>query len=168
MYINKSTFNDILVSDDDVLNYFKNNKNKYDVSEQIKASHILLNTSEEAQKMIVKLSNGASFSNLAELYSTGPSSSIGGDLGFFGKGAMVPEFEAAAFALEEIGDYTTEAVETQFGFHVILLVDTKKAETIEFEDVEDEIREQLESEKESFVIKSFIESERNKIVIELN
>jgi peptidyl-prolyl cis-trans isomerase C len=68
--------------------------------------------------VIAELDKGADFAELAKSKSTGPSGPRGGDLGFFGKGRMVPAFEAAAFALDK-GAYTKEPVQSQFGWHVI-------------------------------------------------
>ena len=81
------------------------------------ARHILVDTKEEAEKIIDDLKGGASFEELAK-QSKDPSGQNGGDLGFFGEGQMVPEFEKAAFALEP-GQFTQEPVQTQFGWHVI-------------------------------------------------
>jgi peptidyl-prolyl cis-trans isomerase C len=86
--------------------------------EEISARHILVEAEEEAKALITELDAGKDFAELAKEKSTGPSAGNGGDLGYFTKGRMVPEFEAAAFALEK-GQYGKEPVKTQFGWHVI-------------------------------------------------
>jgi peptidyl-prolyl cis-trans isomerase C len=86
--------------------------------EEISARHILLETEEEAKALITELDAGKDFAELAKEKSTGPSAGNGGDLGYLTKGRMVPEFEAAAFALTP-GQYGKEPVKTQFGWHVI-------------------------------------------------
>jgi peptidyl-prolyl cis-trans isomerase C len=86
--------------------------------EQVTAAHILVATENEAKAIISSLKNGADFSELAKNKSTGPSGPNGGSLGTFGRGQMVPAFENAAFTLE-IGKFTTQPVQTQFGWHVI-------------------------------------------------
>lgn len=73
---------------------------------------------EHCKELIQKIKDGGSFAELASKFSKCPSSRNGGDLGFFGKGMMVPEFERAAFALE-VGQITEKPVKTQFGFHII-------------------------------------------------
>src|SRR5690606_26426323 len=84
---------------------------------EVHARHILVKTKEEAEKIIGELNKGADFEKLAAEHTTDPSGkSSGGDLGYFGPGQMVPEFEKAAFALG-VGEYTKEPVETQFGWH---------------------------------------------------
>ncbi len=91
---------------------------------EISARHILVKTEDEAKAIIVELDGGADFVELAKTKSTGPSGPNGGDLGYFGAGRMVPEFEKAAFALEK-GGYTKEPVKTQFGFHIIKVEDMR-------------------------------------------
>ncbi len=90
---------------------------------QVWARHILVADEAIAQVIIDKLKAGEDFAKLAQESSTDTGSAAnGGDLGWFGKGAMVPEFEAAAFALEKTGDYTTTPVKSQFGYHIIQLI----------------------------------------------
>lgn len=90
---------------------------------QVKASHILVKTESEARKILGELKKGANFAKLAKQFSECPSKKKGGDLGWFGRGKMVREFEKAAFSLKkgEISDI----VKTQFGYHIIKLTDTK-------------------------------------------
>ncbi len=93
------------------------------VEEQVWARHILVATEPEALGIIERLKNGEDFATLAKELSTDTGSGAnGGDLGWFGKGAMVPEFETAAFALKNPGEYTTTPVQSQYGFHVIQLI----------------------------------------------
>lgn len=89
--------------------------------EQVTASHILLETEEEARSVIAALNDGADFAALAKEKSTGPSGPNGGALGAFGRGQMVPAFESAAFEMME-GSYSADPVQTQFGWHVIKVV----------------------------------------------
>jgi peptidyl-prolyl cis-trans isomerase C len=108
-------------------------------NEQIKARHILVETEDKAKGVIADLKKGGDFAALARERSTGPSASDGGKLGFFGRGQMVPAFEAAAFKLKK-GAFTEIPVKTQFGWHVILVEDRKKSEAPSFEDVEKYLR----------------------------
>ena len=95
--------------------------------EEIKASHILLADEQAAISAIQKLRNGQDFAELAREISTGPSGPNGGDLGYFGRGAMVPVFEMAAFNLE-VGSFTTSPVQSQFGWHVVKVFDKRISE----------------------------------------
>jgi parvulin-like peptidyl-prolyl isomerase len=89
---------------------------------QVWARHILVADEAAANSVIERLKKGEDFAALAKELSSDGSASNGGDLGWFGAGAMVPEFEAAAFALEKPGDYTTTPVKSQFGYHIIQLI----------------------------------------------
>ena len=84
---------------------------------QIRVSHILVKTKPEADEIIQDLAHGTPFAKLAEMHSLCPSRKKGGDLGTFGRGQMVREFEKAAFALEK--NQTSESIKTEFGWHVI-------------------------------------------------
>ena len=88
---------------------------------KIRASHILVETEEEAKKLKAEIDNGADFGELAKKYSKCPSGQNGGYLRYFGKGMMVKPFEDTAFALKK-GE-VSEPVETQFGWHLIYLTD---------------------------------------------
>ncbi len=144
-------------------NYFQSNalnaiteedmKKRYDievktipVKPEVRARHILVETEEEAKAIIVELDGGADFVELAQTKSTGPSGPQGGDLGYFGRGQMVPEFEAAAFELEK-GTYTKEPVKSQFGYHIIYKEDQRDSEPPTFEQVQGQIRQALAREK---------------------
>lgn len=106
---------------------------------EVHARHILLKTADDAVAVIKMLDGGADFAEVAKQKSTGPSAPQGGDLGFFGAGQMVPEFEVAAFALKD-GAYSKEPVHTQFGFHVIKVEERRSATPPSFEESKDELR----------------------------
>lgn len=91
------------------------------MSDEVRASHILVNTKEEALELKDKINSPEDFARYAAEYSNCPSGAEGGDLGFFGKGMMVKPFEDAAFSLP-VG-VVSEPVETQFGWHLILVTD---------------------------------------------
>lgn len=105
------------------------------------ASHILVETEGEAQSLIDELEGGADFATLAREHSTGPSGPNGGQLGWFNAGMMVPSFEEAVFDLE-VGE-VSGPVETQFGWHVIILNDTRDQAAPALEEVRDQLVEGL-------------------------
>ncbi|WP_274630252.1 peptidylprolyl isomerase [Arvimicrobium flavum] len=114
---------------------------------EVKARHILVKTKEEADAIVKQLDGGAKFEDIAKEKSTDPGSGAqGGDLGYFGQGQMVPEFEKAAFALE-VGSYTKEPVQSQFGFHIILVEDKRAKQPPAFEQVKEQFRGALVREK---------------------
>ncbi|MDE0523766.1 MAG: peptidylprolyl isomerase [Boseongicola sp.] len=101
------------------------------------ASHILVTTEEEAQALAADLEGGADFATLAKERSTGPSGPTGGELGWFARGAMVPPFDAAVAALE-VGAIS-DPVQTQFGWHVIKLNDTRIRDVPTIAEVQEEL-----------------------------
>lgn len=109
--------------------------------QEYNASHILVDTEEEAQAIAEELSAGGDFAAVARESSTGPSGPNGGQLGWFGAGAMVPEFEAAVIALEP--GAVSAPVQTQFGWHVIKLNEVRVQEAPALEDVRDELEMQI-------------------------
>lgn len=113
---------------------------------EVRARHILVKTEDEAKAIIKKLEGGAKFEDLAKESSTDGSAAQGGDLGYFGEGMMVPEFEKAAFALE-VGGYTKEPVKSQFGYHIIKLEDKRQQQPPAFEEVKEQVRSILIREK---------------------
>lgn len=108
---------------------------------QVHARHILLESEEDAQAIIAELDDGADFEELAKEKSTGPSGPNGGDLGFFNRGDMVAPFADAAFAMDA-GTYSSEPVQTQFGWHVIKVEEVKEGTQPSI----DEVRQQLVAE----------------------
>lgn len=108
------------------------------------AAHILVETEEEAAALVAELAEGGEFGTLARTHSTGPSGPNGGDLGWFSEGMMVPPFEAAVLALE-VGE-VSDPVETQFGWHVIVLNDTRQTTAPELEAVRGEVEMQVQQE----------------------
>ena len=129
--------------------------------EEVKARHILLNDEGKAIKLIKSLKDGAEFSGTAAKHSTGPSASSGGDLGWFTRGQMVPEFSEAAFKLKP-GQIVDKPVKTQFGWHIILVEDRKKAAPPSF----DEAQGQLASKLSQTLLAGLLEKLRGNAEIE--
>lgn len=121
-------------------------RDKYEAAspgKEYHASHILVETEDEAKTIVTDLKDGANFAGLAKEKSTGPSGPSGGDLGWFGPGAMVPTFEQAVVDLSK-GDIS-DPVQTQFGWHVITLHDTRLTEAPKLKDVRDQIVTELQT-----------------------
>ena len=112
-------------------------------SQQYKARHILVETQGAASDLIAQLNNGGNFEELAKTHSTGPSGPSGGDLGWFSPNQMVKPFSDAVMGLED-GAYSTEPVQTSFGWHVILREDSRQNEPPTLESVRDNIRQRVE------------------------
>ncbi|MCC0031049.1 MAG: peptidylprolyl isomerase [Brucellaceae bacterium] len=105
---------------------------------EVRARHILVKTEDEAKAIIKELNDGADFAKLADEKSQDKGGS-GGDLGYFGPGQMVPEFEKAAFALD-VGAITQEPVQSQFGYHIIKVEDKRLQQPPPYEEVKDQMR----------------------------
>ncbi|WP_193368554.1 peptidylprolyl isomerase [Pelagibius marinus] len=113
--------------------------------QEIRARHILVESEETAEEVIARLNQGEVFISLAKELSTGASAARGGDLGYFHPSRMAPAFAAAALALEP-GEYTAAPVRTEFGWHVILLVDRRADNIPSFLDMQDKLREEARKE----------------------
>ena len=133
---------DAYITEDRLRTAYEQYKQDNPPQEQVKASHILVEDKELAQKLITQLGEGAEFAELASEHSTGPSGKQGGDLGFFGKGEMVEPFSKAAFGLD-VGEVVDEPVETQFGWHVIKVTDKRTQEPKSFEEMKEQLRQQV-------------------------
>lgn len=111
--------------------------------EEVHARHILVNDEATAKKIIAELDKGGDFAALSKQYSTDPGAAKqGGDLGWFKQDEMVPEFATAAFALQP-GQVSQTPVHTQFGWHVIQVLEKRKAPPPSFEQVKDELRQKM-------------------------
>jgi peptidyl-prolyl cis-trans isomerase C len=112
-------------------------------AEEVHAKHILVDSEADAKKIIADLKGGADFAALAKQHSKDPSAAQqGGDLGFFKKDEMVPEFADAAFAMQP-GQVSETPVHSQFGWHVILLVERRPAPAPSFDKARDELRQKM-------------------------
>ncbi|TNE34694.1 MAG: peptidylprolyl isomerase [Alphaproteobacteria bacterium] len=131
-----------LVTDDKIKTEYDKFAADFKSQEEVHARHILLKTEKEANDMIKLLDEGKDFQDLAKQYSTGPSAKSGGDLGYFTKDRMVPEFADAAFAMNK-GEYSKKPIKTQFGWHVIKVEDKRETKAPSFEEKKAEIQNKL-------------------------
>lgn len=127
------------VSEDEIKARYEKDVAGYVAPEEVHARHILVKTEDEANAILKQLADGGDFQAIAKEKSEDPGSKVnGGDLGFFAKGQMVPEFEAEAFALKP-GETSTKPVKTQFGYHIIK-TEEKRAQPVP---TLDQVREQV-------------------------
>ncbi|MDA3732780.1 peptidylprolyl isomerase [Niameybacter massiliensis] len=139
----------VTVSDEEALEYFNNNKDTFRSAATARAKHILVDSKEKAEEILAEINAGLAFEDAAQKYSSCPSSERGGDLGEFGRGQMVPEFENAVFTMK--ADEVSEPVQTQFGYHLIKLVSINNGEEAEFEKVKDQVQQFVMSVKHNDV-----------------
>ena len=143
------------ISDADLQKFYDQNKEKFKTGDQVRASHILLKTEKEAQDVLAQLKAGGKFEDLAKKYSVDPAGAKGGDLGWFGKGSMIPEFEKVAFSLKE-GE-TSGIVKTKFGYHIIKLTGKRAAGILPLAEVKDQIKAAILPEKQQEIFKKMRE-----------
>jgi peptidyl-prolyl cis-trans isomerase C len=124
-------------------------KSRYDVwikdhpgQEEVHARHILVGNEDEAKAIIAQLDKGEDFATLAKAHSTDPGAASGGDLGYFGRDDMVPEFAEAAFSIP-IGQYGKTPVHTKFGWHVIKVEDRRMGKPPSFDEARPELRQEI-------------------------
>ncbi|MFD1738111.1 peptidylprolyl isomerase [Bacillus salitolerans] len=136
----------ISITDEDITTYFNENKDLFREEEQVKASHILVENESLANELREKIMAGEEFAEIAREYSTDSSNADqGGDLGYFAKGVMAPEFEEVAFSLHV--DELSQPVETEYGFHLIKVDDKLEAKEASLEEHKDDIKETLYNQK---------------------
>lgn len=131
----------ISVTEDEIKKYYDDHKEHFKTSEKVKASHILVKEEEDADRILKEINDGLSFEEAASKYSMCPSKEKGGNLGEFGRGSMVPEFEEVAFSIEP--GKISEPVKTQFGYHLIKVEDKEEGRISDFEEVENQVNKQL-------------------------
>ncbi|RJQ43481.1 MAG: peptidylprolyl isomerase [Nitrospiraceae bacterium] len=152
------------VDEAEVKDFYDKNADKFTIGTKVRASHILIDTEDQAKKISDRIKKGENFSKLAESLSNDKgSASKGGDLGFFGRGQMVPEFEQAVLSLKP-GE-VSEPVKTRFGYHIIKLTDIQKGEVATFEQSREAIKRQLLAEKQKQLVDSYIEGLNKKAEI---
>ncbi len=135
---------------------------KVQTGDEYKARHILVKDKETAEKLIDELDKGADFSELAKQNSTGPSGKNGGDLGWFAPKSMVKPFSDAVIGMEK-GSYTKEPVKTQFGWHIILLEDSRQPSPPPFE----QVKPQLEMMTRNQRVQDYIQSLRSNADVQI-
>jgi len=144
------------ITDEQIAQYFESNKDGLGTPEQVKASHILVATEELANEVKGKLTAGEDFTALAAQYSTDESTKgQGGELGFFGRGQMVKEFEDAAFSLPV--NQVSDPVKTDYGYHIIKVEEKQEAKAASLEESKDQIKEALLEQKMSQEFDSWLQ-----------
>ena len=161
-FLDKKVFSGVTATEEEFTQYFQQNVPAK--QEQVKASHILVKTREEAEEVIRKIQAGAGFEELARNLSIDPSAKINnGSLGYFGKGVMVQEFESAAFSLD-VGEIS-DPVQTQFGFHIIKV--EEKRDEIRLDDVRSEVEMNVIRGKQEQALQGFLEQMRERADIKI-
>jgi peptidyl-prolyl cis-trans isomerase C len=177
-WLHKNVISKLKVNNDEIRDFYNKNEHRFKIPEQVHALHILIKIDKKssnkdkkkAKKLLLsikkKLKAGENFAALAKKHSEGPSAPKGGDLGFFSAGQMVKPFEVAAFKLK--AGKVSDVVETQFGYHIIKMVEKKLASKVEQKDVAKRISQHLMKIKSEAALKETISKLMLKAKIEKN
>lgn len=160
----KAASQEIEVTEEEVQAKYEEMKNK---KPEIRASHILVTDEATAKEIQAKLQAGEAFEDLAKEYGTDGTAAQGGDLGFFGEGQMVPDFEKAAFALE-VGEIS-DIVKTDFGYHLIKLTEKKENEVGSLEEMKAEIEQEIRLTKlDAATVEAALSNEMDEAKVKVN
>ena len=154
------------ITEEEIVKYYNEHKEHFQTPESVRASHILVKEEDEANDIINEINEGLSFEEAAKKYSMCPSKEAGGDLGEFTRGKMVPEFEEAAFSIEE--GKLSEPVKTQFGYHIIKVQSKKEAGISTLEEAKDQIIHQVTALKQQEKYLNKTEDLRDKYEVKIN
>ncbi|HEB72270.1 MAG TPA: hypothetical protein ENI77_06570 [Nitrospirae bacterium] len=155
----------IKVGEKEIKQFYKKNSDQFKWPERVRAMQIMVEDETTAERVRKKLTGGADFGKIAKRYSQSPDSMVGGDLGFFGRGQMPPEFEAAVFDLKE-GEISS-VIESIYGFHLFKVVKKEKPRGMKYKEARDRINQLLLERKREKEFKSWIKqlTENNTISI---
>ena len=165
--INTEVANKAEVTDSEIEEHYNENQNNYMELAKMKASHILVDSEVIAIKVLHDLKNGVDFAELAKEYSLDiPTKDKGGELQYFAKGQLFPEFEQACEKLE-IGE-VSEAVKTGLGYHIIKVLDKKEAKAKTLEEVKDTIKNELVSSKQTLLYENLLQDLKKNQPVSIN
>ncbi|MGL1891091.1 MAG: peptidylprolyl isomerase [Spirochaetaceae bacterium] len=165
-FIEGEFYSKITIEEDQVKTFYTENEPRFTKPSEVKASHILVKEEDKINELNTKIKAGESFEELAKENSECPSGQNGGDLGFFGKGKMVPEFETTAFAMG-VGE-VSDPFKTDFGFHILKVTDKTEGGQQTFEQVSDSIKRHLEQVQAQDVISKKVAELRADATIEID
>ena len=155
------------VSENEARDYYEKNIKSFTLPQQIRASHILVKTRTEAEKILGDIRKGKNFGIIARQRSIDTNSAEnGGDLGFFVKGEMSPEFEAVEFRMKK-GEIS-QPVKSRYGYHIIKLTDIKKGKAVEFSRIKDTIIKKLKEGKQQDIFNKYIGRIRDSYPVKIN
>jgi peptidyl-prolyl cis-trans isomerase C len=145
-YVKKTLAEKVKVDDAELQKFYEQNKDRFKTGSQIKASHIIVKDENLAKQIKAELDKGGNFEELAKKHSTDGAAAKGGDLGWFAKDAMIPDFYDAAAALKE--GQISGVVKTQFGFHIIKLTGKRGAGIMPFAEIKEQLKEMMLPQKQ--------------------
>lgn len=162
----QAAYDQVKVEESEIRLYFQANRSEFDRPAQVRARQIVVGSEAEGKALLARLRKGESFAALAKQFSLSPDAEQGGDLGFFGRGEMPAEFDAAVFNLP-VGKLS-DLISSEYGYHIFLVEEKRPAIRLTLEQVHDEIRDKLRAEKEDAAYERWLQELRKKAKIEVN
>lgn len=164
--LEQAVYSMVSVSDEEVSAYFKANRDQFDRPEQVRARQIVVADEAEGQEVLGILRQERPFAEVAAEYSLSPDAKQGGDLGFFSRGEMPPEFDAIVFDLPV--KRLSDLVKSEYGYHIFLVEEKRKAKRLNKKEASDEIRAILEGRKKEEVYLAWLQDMRARAVISVD
>ena len=164
--LEQAVYSRVSVSDEEVAAYFKANRDQFDRPEQVRARQIVVADEAEGQEVLGILRQERPFAEVAAEYSLSPDAEQGGDLGFFSRGEMPPEFDAIVFDLPV--KRLSDLVKSEYGYHIFLVEEKRKAKRLNKKEASDEIRAILDGRKKEEVYLAWLQDMRARAVISVD
>jgi peptidyl-prolyl cis-trans isomerase C len=164
--VRQAAYTGVTVEEEEVAAHYQEHREDFDRPEQVRARQIVLSTEAEGQRILGLLRQGEPFAEMARQHSLSPDGEQGGDLGFFARGEMPPEFDAVVFSLP-VGRLS-DLVKSEYGYHIFLVEERRKAMRLGLDSVQDEIRAELRAEKEDQAYQEWLRELRVQAAIEVN
>lgn len=164
--LEQAVYSMVSVSDEEVAAYFKANRDQFDRPEQVRARQIVVADEAEGQEVLGILRQERPFAEVAAEYSLSPDAEQGGDLGFFSRGEMPPEFDAIVFDLPV--KRLSDLVQSEYGYHIFLVEEKRKAKRLNKKEASDEIRAILDGRKKEEVYLAWLQDMRARAVISVD
>lgn len=161
--LEQTVYSRILVTDEEVAAYFKANRDQFDRPSQVRARQIVVAEEDEGQEVLGLLRQGQPFAEVAAQFSLSPDALQGGDLGFFGRGEMPPEFDEIVFDLPV--NRLSDLVKSEYGYHIFLVEEKRKAARLSKKEATAEILSILEGRKKEEVYLEWLQDMRARAVI---
>lgn len=156
----------VAVTEEEIRQYFEEHRDEFQEPEMVRAQQIVVKGLDDAKKVQRELRSGKKFADLARKYSLSADAKVGGDLGFFPRGVMPPQFDEVAFSLAP--GHVSDVVITDYGFHLFKVLERKAPRKKELAQVRGEIEQKLLAEKRAQAEKDFIRQLREKAEIRIN
>jgi parvulin-like peptidyl-prolyl isomerase len=164
--LEEAVYSRVEVTEAEVADYYEANRKEFDRAAQVRARQIVVADEAEGQTVLGLLRQGRPFAEVAAEYSLSPDAEQGGDLGFFARGEMPPEFDEVVFDLPV--NRLSDLVKSEYGYHIFLVEEKRKAARLKLKDVADEIRAILESQKKEEVYLDWLQEMRTRAVISVD